>query len=270
MSILREFERKIEERLQRMLAPQAGTGASAQGREVIEIHRGILDDAARHVSTLQRGKKAFPYNRMHVQVAVPDETRKPVFQMALADGDQLLNDVREMLRQSGAEAPADLALDVELLPETTPETASRGFFVAYRLEKAPVTTAVATLADAPPSRTGKLEVLAGEAVPAALELAKQRTNLGRLADLLDDRQRLVRRNDLAFAEGEGINATVSRAHAYLVRDAASGEYRIFDEASAYGTAVLRDGRLIPVTARGVGLRNGDEIYLGQARIRFEQ
>ncbi len=48
-----------------------------------------------------------------------------------------------------------------------------------------------------------------------------------------------------------------------------GEWRIFDDGSSIGTTLFRDGRRIDVPAhagRGVALRSGDEIYLGQVRL----
>lgn len=267
MSILRQVERKIEEHFRRWLSPEAG---AAEGREVIEVHREILDDATHHISLLQRGRKTFPYNRLNIQVVVPDESRRPVFQMALAEGDQLKQDILEALRQAGCEVPTDLQVATEILPEPTPDTGSLGFYIAYQrlAEAKPEPVAPAA------KGTARLTVLAGEAIPPIMDLVKSRTTLGRMSDLVDDQQRLIRRNDLAFAEAaEGPNATVSRAHGFIQLDSATGEYRLHDEGSAYGTAVLRDGRLIPVparTGRGITLRSQDEIYLGQARLRFEQ
>ena len=76
-----------------------------------------------------------------------------------------------------------------------------------------------------------------------------------------------------FAESsDKPNSTVSRAHAHIEYDAAAGEFRLFDDGSAYGTSVVHNGRLInlpPTGGRGVRIDSGDEIYLGQARVLFE-
>ena len=45
-----------------------------------------------------------------------------------------------------------------------------------------------------------------------------------------------------------------------------------DESSLYGTRIVREDHTIEVPAenpRGVGLRSGDEIYFGQAGLRFK-
>jgi len=64
---------------------------------------------------------------------------------------------------------------------------------------------------------------------------------------------------------------VSRVHAHITVDREAEEYRLFDDNSADGTVLFREGRrfdLPPGPRRGVTLKNGDEIYLGQARLRF--
>ena len=51
----------------------------------------------------------------------------------------------------------------------------------------------------------------------------------------------------------------------------SGHYRVYDDRSAHGTGVLRNGRTITVTpgSRGIRLESGDEIVLGEARLRVK-
>ena len=103
-------------------------------------------------------------------------------------------------------------------------------------------------------------------------LDKARTNIGRLAELTDAEQRVIRRNDIVFEEGaDEANATVSRRHAHIRLE--DGDYRLCDDESEFGTRVFRDGRPIEVPAgnrRGEKLRPGDEIYLGRACLRFER
>jgi pSer/pThr/pTyr-binding forkhead associated (FHA) protein len=97
-------------------------------------------------------------------------------------------------------------------------------------------------------------------------------NIGRMAELTDAEQRVVRRNDVVFDEGaDEANATVSRKHAHIKREAS--DYRICDDGSEYGTRLFREGRSIDVPAgnrKGEKLRPGDEIYLGRACLRFER
>jgi len=112
----------------------------------------------------------------------------------------------------------------------------------------------------------------GKTAQSEYALEKARTNLGRMEELMDADQRVLRRNDIVFEEGaDEATGTVSRKHAHIRREA--GEYRICDDGSEFGTRVFRDGRSIEVPAgnrRGEKLRGGDEIYLGRACLRFEQ
>ena len=77
-----------------------------------------------------------------------------------------------------------------------------------------------------------------------------------------------RRNELAFDVSED---TVHRKHAWIRYDGADGMFRAFnDPAASRGTRVLRDGRSLECDPyKGVQLRSGDEILLGEARVRFE-
>ena len=98
-------------------------------------------------------------------------------------------------------------------------------------------------------------------------------NLGRDHEVVDTSGRVIRRNDLFFPETEFANSTtVSRTHAHLRFDSATGEWRIFDDGSSLGTSLFRDGRVIQIpghASRGVALRHGDEINLGQVRLHFD-
>jgi pSer/pThr/pTyr-binding forkhead associated (FHA) protein len=81
---------------------------------------------------------------------------------------------------------------------------------------------------------------------------------------------MIRTNHVAFAdEGSGVNETVSRCHAHVEYHHSSGDYRVYDDRSAHGTGVVRHGRTILVSpgSRGVRLLTGDEIVLGEARLR---
>jgi pSer/pThr/pTyr-binding forkhead associated (FHA) protein len=73
-----------------------------------------------------------------------------------------------------------------------------------------------------------------------------------------------------FTDGGGaINDTVSRRHAHIDYDARARDFRITDDRSAHGTSVVRNGVAISVHpgSRGVRLQSGDEIVLGEARLR---
>jgi pSer/pThr/pTyr-binding forkhead associated (FHA) protein len=95
--------------------------------------------------------------------------------------------------------------------------------------------------------------------------------IGRGDEVRDHRQRLLRTNQVAFIDGgDLVNQTVSRRHARIESDETGGSYRLFDDGSAHGTSVIRKGRglQVPRGTRGMRLQSGDEIVLGQARLRL--
>jgi hypothetical protein len=97
-----------------------------------------------------------------------------------------------------------------------------------------------------------------------------RIDIGRGSEVFDQRQRLIRTNQLAFREDGGdVNGSVSRRHAHVSYDTEAGTYRLCDDHSLHGTSIVREGRTIkvPAATRGIRLQSGDEIALGQARIR---
>jgi hypothetical protein len=105
-------------------------------------------------------------------------------------------------------------------------------------------------------------------------LISTRNSLGRLAEVIDADGRLTRKNDVAFGDdGHAPNPSVSRAHAHIDFDPERAVSRLFDDWSAHGTTVIKGGSVIPVPqgpSKGVALRHGDEIVLGQASLRFEE
>jgi len=119
----------------------------------------------------------------------------------------------------------------------------------------------------------RLVTITGVSSSPEFSLERPRINLGREAEITDALGRAIRRNELFFPEqAHEANPSVSRAHAHIRFDGPSGEWRIFDDGSSIGTTLFRDGRRIDVPAhagRGVALRAGDEIYLGQVRLQFE-
>jgi hypothetical protein len=115
----------------------------------------------------------------------------------------------------------------------------------------------------------RIEVLKGAAAETTYVLEDASIAIGRTSQAIDDLGG-VRRNQVAFLDTtDGVTETVGRAHARLVRDE-SGHYRLRDEGSHNGTAVIRRGASLPVPRRdprGVRLASGDEIQLGRAVIR---
>jgi hypothetical protein len=265
MSILKRIEKQLEEKLKSAFTP---ADAPSTDREMIEIHRAVLDDIAGRVQPAGRGRRAFPFNHVVVRVSTPTPERRAMYDAMFGNGEQFLEDVRGALAEAGVDAPADL--DVQLQPEDA--ELPGGYHVSFgKRESTPQAPQKPAEQLAPAA--AKLSIIHGAAEEPFYEISTARINIGRLAEVVDDQQRLVRRNNIVFVEAaEGPNATVSRAHAHIAWDSSTATYRLFDDGSAYGTSIFREGALLQIPAgagRGVALRSGDEIYLGQARLRFE-
>jgi hypothetical protein len=261
MSRLHDLERRIDEKLRGLLR----SSSPDQRRELLEVHRAVLDDVAAHVDTLPRGKQVFAYTQLDVQILLPDPALQRSYELVFIEADTLSRDIRQRLEDQRVELPAHLSVQVELVPELPPDVAARGFDVHYG--SVPIQQPSQELPEV------RFTVISGSAQQPELLLKKRRINLGRLAEVIDAEQRLTRQNDVAFRDdAPAPNQSVSRAHAHVEFDSENAAFRLYDDRSAHGTTVVRDGTVIPVPpgpSKGVAMRDGDEIVLGQARLRFE-
>jgi hypothetical protein len=276
MNFFAEVEKTLERAFRKFTERAFGT---AQSDELLLVHRAILEQVESKIQTVHRGRRLFPYNHLEVRLVSPDAERRALFQMAFAADGRLENDVRECLLAAGCDLPRGFALEVE-----TAEDGPKGFDIEYTIREVPpeavaeVAPEVPPEAPAPtaalPKAVGRLVAVRGKTSLDTYTLEKSRTNIGRLPELTDTQQRIVRRNDVVFDEqADEASETVSRAHAHIRYDPSTGEYRICDDESEYGTRIFRDGRSVEVPSgnrRGERLRSGDEIYLGRACLRFEQ
>jgi len=252
--IEKTIERSFRKWTDRMLGP-------ADSDEVLLVHRAILEAIETKVQTVARGQRVFPYSRVTVTLVSPDADRRALYQTAFGDGGRLEADIREAFDAVDCDIPRGFHVEVK-----TAETGDKKFEIEYALD--PVKAATAPEA---PRGTGRLMVVKGKTTQTEYTLENARTNIGRIAELTDAEQRVVRRNDVVFEEGDEANATVSRRHAHFRLEA--GEYRICDDDCDFGTGIFRSGRAIEVPAgnrRGERLRPGDEIYLGRACLRFDR
>jgi FHA domain len=260
MSRLHDLERRIDETLRGMLR----SSSPDQKRELLEIHRALLDDVTAHVDTLRRGKQVFPYTQLKVQILLPDSALRRSYELVFVEGNALSRDIYLRLEDQRVELPSRLAVQVELVPELPPGVAARGFDVHYGSTPNPPSEGVMEV---------RLTVISGSAEQQELCLKKKRINLGRLVEVIDADGRFLRKNDVAFRDdAPAPNPSVSRAHAHIEFDPENAVFRLFDDRSAHGTTVIRDGSVIPVPqgpSKGVALQQGDEIVLGQAHLRFD-
>lgn len=250
-----------------------GLFRKGQPPEPLELRRAILDDVADRVEPVGNGMKRFPFNKLLIRLAAPDDERRSVLDVAFVEEDRLENDIRERLRFATGETRASLEVGFDFVKEPDAAWAERGFSVVYEKVQ-PADAPADAPAQAAAQPRAAVVVLTGKAAKKRYAISRKEFHVGRGAEirrLSDDV--IVRHNDLAFFDDdEHLTLKVSRTHADIFFDAAAGEFRLRDVNSEYGTYVLRDGASLPVPKgerRGVRLRPGDEIEFGRARVKFE-
>jgi hypothetical protein len=234
--------------------------------ELAEIRHAVLDEI-RSKCYRAGAKKVFPYDLIRVSMRGVEESRAAVFSGRFFR-QYLEREVQSSLRAEGTRFPEELRVDVAVATGL-PQRDERWMMVeAASQERCPAG-----------QRLARLVVSEGNANTAELGITKARTNIGREVDVYRDtspNRGLYRRNDLAFVEDSDINRTVSREHAHIQYDRATGEYRLFNDrwyqrGAECGTWIVRDGMSSEVhrDARGARLEPGDEIRFGRAVVHFE-
>jgi len=264
---------KISELIERLgrTVFEAPFGATAQligeSPEVAEIRIAVLDEVKKKIQRAG-GHALFPYNVVRIQIrAAADEGavfERDFFRRFFDE------ELRKGLSKEACRFPEDLRVEIRATSEEGKwlrvETLAED--IALPSEEAPRA-----------KKTAKLVVAAGTANKAEIPLQKARINIGRLGDVYKA-EGLSRRNDLAFAEDNPINRTVSREHAHIVHDKKTGEYRLFNDRwykrgnkaeNNCGLWIVRDGmgQEVHRDTRGTRLLPGDEIHLGKAVIKFQ-
>lgn len=228
--------------------------------EPLELRRAIIRDLLDAVEPRGRGERVFPYPAVTVRVFANEGNRAQALR-AVLEQNSLRSELLEELAASGCET-GPLALTVIIQPAADPEHLT----YPYLLEAGTEAETRASISKQRPR--AHLRVLAGTANCERFEINSDAVLLGRMAEVLGRKTGKVRRNDIAFAETEN---SVSRAHARILFDDQTGEFRLFDEPESQdGTFVVRKGREIQCDSqRGIALRPGDEIRLGKARLAIE-
>jgi len=270
----RDLEAKLARTVDRAAARvmPATTGP----REPLEIAHAVVDLVEKEVQPAGRGRHLFPFNRIKVLVVSSSRHAQARFDATFAVEPTLTQRIQMRLESAGC-VPAGLAVSVEYVAAAGQGWAASDVHVEFeridipepdpQIEAAPV----ATVVDEPPPAV-EIEIATGSAEQAKYEFQFPRIDLGRCTHVRDRRNQLVRTNHVAFADtDDAVNRTVSRRHAHLEYVAAERAFRLYDDGSEQGTAVARGGRTIavPPGARGVRLQPGDEILLGNARLRVK-
>ena len=255
--------RTLERRLTTAVEQAAHTIAGETEATPLELVDQACDDIARHVQPSGRGRYAFPFNAVTITFLAPSAERQAHFEGLCAGPPSIEERVTTRLMSAGC---STLDLDVNVAFTAEPETTWTR--AAFHVAPARVEPAARTSRE--PSMQITLEVLHGTAGQATYTFTSLPVTIGRGAEVRDSRHQLLRLNHVAFTENGGdVNQSVSRRQARIELDPHTGRPRLIDDNSAQGTSVIRKGRGIPVPrgSRGLGLQSGDELVLGQARVR---
>lgn len=263
--------RRLESRIARSLDLALAGAVGSSARQPLEILDAVVERAAAQIERGARGTRLFPFNHIVVHVVAAGASERARLEAQAAGPPSLRQRILERLASAGC-APPDLHVRVVPVARARRGWPEPDHHVTFERAAAQAPSAPASApAPSAPSRL-ELSVVSGAAERRAYAFAGGRIDIGRRAEVLDQAQRLLRRNHVAFAEDDApVNRSVSRRHAHIAFVPGSGEYRVHDDGSSRGTAVVRHGRTIrvPQGARGVRLESGDEIALGEARLRVK-
>jgi hypothetical protein len=252
MKSLHNIDRWINKSLERFSTQLTG---GPQPKEALEIRREVLNEIRDRIEPIGQGEYLFPYQQVFVHINAADAPQLETFEAAFLDDGGLESQVKELLAEAGCKGEVALTVDVK-------QSEGAPYVIEYRRAPKQAPAAAAT-AKRP---AAWLHVLKGATEKNEYFFAKNTVYLGRLKEVASRDGSVRRRNDVAFDDSEN---TISREHAHIEFDA--GKFRLFHDRGERPTRLFRDGRAVPVPAsgRGAQLRSGDEIHLGEARLRFE-
>lgn len=231
-------------------------------REPIELAHAIVDAVEREIQSGGRGTRVFPFNTIDVSiVAASDHARTRL--ETIVNGDVSLRDrITDRLRAARC-TEVDLEVSITYVPRAQKHWTDPQFAIAFSkiAQEAPDLQASESL----PARL-EMTVVHGVAEHRTYAFTSHRIDLGRGGEVRDSRNGLIRTNHVAFSEG-----SISRQHSHIAYDARSGQFRLHDDGSVQGTKIVRKGKTlaVPFGARGVRLQSGDDIVLGEARLRVK-
>jgi hypothetical protein len=261
--------RKLESRIARTV-DRAAQGLLGSGRrEPLEIMHVIVDAVEEEVQPAGRGAHVFPFNKVNVSVVAAAREGRARFEAVFNGQPSLRERIVERLESAGCEI-SDLVVKVAYVTHAKPDWPAADCHVEF--DRMTAMAAPAQQSAPIPGRV-TLTIVAGAAERSKYSFTLARIDLGRCAEARDRRNRLIRTNHVAFADSSAPpNQTVSRCHAHIHYAADVRHYRVYDDRSEQGTGVLRSGRTIavPPGSHGVRLQSGDEIVLGEARVRFTE
>jgi hypothetical protein len=267
MEILRNL-RRLESSFARTVNDATRRMTQADSCEPLEILHAIVDGVEKRIEPAGRGKYVFPFDRIRIVIAAGTAETRARFEAVLASPPGLQARIVERLEASGCEWTG-LSISTNYADNSESQWASSHFNIEF--DRVAGLPRPLPPIEAVPCRL-KLTVARGVTDKPVHVFTTPCVNLGRCPEVRDSHNRLIRTNHVAFAENAGEpNPSVSRNHAHIDRTETPSEYRLYDDRSAHGTSVIRNGQTIavPPGPRGVRLQSGDEIILGEACLRVE-
>ena len=258
-----KLEKALEGKLDRL------TRRKGAPEEPFEWILPMLDEIEQRVVPSGGRGRVFPYAVIRVELRVKPaslEAARAVFGAGVFE-----ERVRERLRQIRCELPEELSFRLRVRARATEDESP--YAISFRRPAGGKRTDARAASEraAAGVPTVRILVLEGQARRRIHDLRLERINLGRLESVEGRGALKLRRNHVAFLDRDDpVTATVSRAHAHIEYFAGDG-FRVFDDGSAHGTRIAREGRSIAVArgaVRGVRLRHGDQIELGLAKVAF--
>ena len=240
----------------------------SRARQPLEILLAILEAVEQRIEPTGRGARVFPFNRVEVSVVAPSLEARGRLEAVLGGDTPLQTRVLDRLRSAGC-SPVDVVIEARYVDAAEANWSVPEFDLQFARIARPETDRRDL--DAQPAPI-EIRAVAGEMERRAYSLAVPRIDIGRGAEVRDSRNRLIRTNHVVFTEGGGaVNETVSRTHAHIAYEPPTGRFRLHDDASEHGTAIIRGGKTISVIrgTRGVRLQPDDEVVLGEARVRIK-
>lgn len=264
MDILGKAKR-LESKLTRTFDGAAQHWTRSGPRTPLEILHAIVDGVEQALEPAGRGTHVFPFNRIKVAIVAPSRDARARFAALFEAEPDLEARVAARLREAGCDG-ASPHVKVTYVDRAAPGWTAPDMHIDFDR-----VTQIDHGREQPSGpQAVRITIVHGTAERPSYTFALGRINLGRCAEVRDSRNQLIRTNHVAFSEdASDPNSSISRRHAHIQYVNELRQYRICDDGSVHGTSIVRNGRTIrvPVGTRGVRVCSGDEVRLGEARLR---
>jgi hypothetical protein len=234
-----------------------------RAQEPLEVGHAILKELQGQAVRDAHGHALFPH--AHVVVELRMDALPPGASLEPLTSDRLQAGARQSLAELDCRIPSDFSLEVRRVTQPLDGWPSAAVYRLRFDDRVRRQESTARAADSLLTLT-----LSPDHNPGTYQMLEDRLDIGSVADVRDRDGRLVRRNAVCVSGEADPKQSVSRRHAHITASTVAPgrvRYVLHDDASTYGTRVMRRGETIPVPpgTAGVRLRDGDEVYFGAAR-----